>query len=626
MIYIETKEIAKSYGIKNLFEGLSFTICEGDKIALVAGNGSGKSTLMKILAAQEKTDKGQVLFSKDAKVLFFEQDTIYDKNQIAENFLYDFSHPKIDALKNYQKALEEIDLMEEALYQMEKYEVWSLEAQMNQILDQLHLPPLTSRMENLSGGQVKRLGLAKLLLNILLEEGHFLLMLDEPTNHLDTEMVEWLEGYVNQQRLTLLMVTHDRIFLDQTCQTIWELDGGNLHVHKGDYAQYLMNKSNRMDSMESTIGKAKNLYRKELDWMRRQPKARTSKSKSRIDAFFETQTTANQVIDTKKVVLDMQMTRLGGKILEMKSVSKSYGELDILNKFSYVFQKGDRIGIIGKNGVGKSTFLNIIQGLEPIDGGVREVGETVAFGYYTQKGLVLPATEQRVIEYIKDIAEFFPLSNGKSLSASQFLKRFLFNDDTQHQWVSKLSGGERKRLHLLSVLFKNPNFLILDEPTNDLDLPTLSILEDFLMEYQGCLLIVSHDRYFMNRVVDHLFVFEGEARVSDFIGTYDEYRDKQKADSTNTTQSRQPVKKTEPKETVSISVKKISHKEKIEKEKIEKELPQLQEKLKQQVDSLANETNYENINSLGKEIALLNQEVDQLEMRWLELSEMEQGV
>ena len=320
----------------------------------------------------------------------------------------------------------------------------------------------------------------------------------------------------------------------------------------------------------------------------------------------------------------MQMTRLGGKILEMKEVNKSFGDdLKILDKFSYVFQKGDRIGIIGKNGVGKSSFLNIIQGLEKIDSGKREVGETVAFGYYTQKGLVLPKTEQRVIEYIKDIAEFFPLSNGKTLSASQFLKRFLFNDDIQHQWVSKLSGGEKKRLHLLSVLFKNPNFLILDEPTNDLDLPTLSILEDFLMEYQGCLLIVSHDRYFMNRMVEQLFVFTGEGKITNFIGTYDEYREKEKSLSILSNQSLQKNKEPEPVKNTSIGTKKMSHKEKVEKDKIEKELPKIQEELKKHLTQLENETNYEIINSIGKEIQLANQKIDELETRWLELSELE---
>jgi ABC transport system ATP-binding/permease protein len=625
MIYIETKEIAKSYGIKNLFQDLSFTICQGDKIALVAGNGSGKSTLMKILAAKETPDKGQIITSKEVRVLFFEQDTLFNKDQIAEDFLLDFIHPKIDALKLYQKALENMDLMEEAITQMEKYEAWNLESEMKQILDQLLLPNLSAKMQNLSGGQVKRLGLAKLLLHILLENGHFLLILDEPTNHLDTQMVEWLEGYINQQRVTLLMVTHDRIFLDQTCQTIWEMDQGKLHIHKGDYAQYLMNKSNRLDSLESTIDKAKNLYRKELDWMRRQPKARTSKSKSRIDAFFETQSTATQTIDHKKVLLDMQMTRLGGKILELKSVNKSYeSDLKILENFTYTFQKGDRIGIIGKNGVGKSTFLNIIQGLEKIDNGSREVGETVAFGYYTQKGLVLPTTEKRVLEYVKDIAEFFPLSNGKMLSASQFLKRFLFNDDIQFQWVSKLSGGEKKRLHLLSVLFKNPNFLILDEPTNDLDLPTLSILEDFLLEYQGCLLIVSHDRYFMNRMVDRLFVFNGEGKIENFVGTYDEYREAKKIAPT-AQQIKQNPKVLGTKETStssSSSSKKISHKEKTEKEKIEKELPQFQEKLNQIIQSLESESDYKKIDLAGKEMGQLNQKIEQLEMRWLELSEL----
>ncbi|MFA9290380.1 MAG: ABC-F family ATP-binding cassette domain-containing protein, partial [Solirubrobacteraceae bacterium] len=382
-----------------------------------------------------------------------------------------------------------------------------------------------------------------------------------------------------------------------------------------------MNKAIREENLLSTIDKAQNLYRKELDWMRRQPKARTTKSKSRIDAFFNTEATAKQTIDTKKVMLDMQMTRLGGKVLEMQKVDKYFGEkLTILDQYSYVFQRGDKIGIIGKNGVGKTTFLNILQGLETIDSGKREVGETIVFGYYTQKGLVLPKEDKRVIEYVKDIAEFFPLSNGKELSASQFLKRFLFNDDLQYQYISKLSGGEKKRLHLLSELFKNPNFLILDEPTNDLDLPTLTILEDFLINYKGCLIIISHDRYFMNRVVNHLFVFKGNGVIVDFIGTYNEYIDSEKTPTIeNNNNTIKPIKK---EEIVVLKTQKISYKQKQEKEKIEITIPLLQEKIENITKQLEVEKNFEVIKNLGEEISQINKEIEALEIKWLELSEL----
>ncbi len=621
MIYIEAKELAKSYGIKELFEGITFNLCEGDKIALVAANGSGKSTLMKILMQKEMPDKGKIIINKEVKVLYLEQETYFDNNLTVEDFLLDFIHPRLQAFKLYQKALEDTSFMEEALHDMEKYDAWNLEEQLNQIISQLQLPPLNAKMQHLSGGQLKRLGLAKLLMNIALEEGHFLLLLDEPTNHLDPQMVEWLETYLNKKRLTLLVITHDRIFLDQVCNTIWEIDQGELHLHKGDYAQYLMNKAIREENLLSTIDKAQNLYRKELDWMRRQPKARTTKSKSRIDAFFNTEATAKQTIDTKKVMLDMQMTRLGGKVLEMQKVDKSFGEkLTILDQYSYVFQRGDKIGIIGKNGVGKTTFLNILQGLETIDSGKREVGETIVFGYYTQKGLVLPKEDKRVIEYVKDIAEFFPLSNGKELSASQFLKRFLFNDDLQYQYISKLSGGEKKRLHLLSELFKNPNFLILDEPTNDLDLPTLTILEDFLINYKGCLIIISHDRYFMNRVVNHLFVFKGNGVIVDFIGTYNKYIDSEKTPTIeNNNNTIKPIKK---EEIVVLKTQKISYKQKQEKEKIETTIPLLQEKIENITKQLEVEKNFEVIKNLGEEISQINKEIEALEIKWLELSEL----
>ncbi|RQP09048.1 MAG: ABC transporter ATP-binding protein [Chryseobacterium sp.] len=622
MNYITAENLTKSYGIRTLFEDISFTVNEGDKIAIVAKNGSGKSTLLKILMGRETADSGNVFVNKDIRVVLFDQEIDFDPKLSVEEFIMTLDSPPIVALKNYHRALETGNPaeMETALAEMELHKAWDLENEMAQILSQLKINDRTVAMGKLSGGQVKRVALAKLLTETRAEHRHTLLIMDEPTNHLDVDMVEWLEQYLSKARITLLLVTHDRYFLDAVCDTLWELEDRKLYLHRGSYAQYLENKAIREENLNATIDKAQNLYRRELEWMRRQPKARTTKSKSRIDAFYETEKVAKQDTSTQGLELDFEMQRLGNKILELKHISKSFGDKVILDDFSYQFQRGEKVGIVGKNGAGKSTLLNIIQGIEPADSGEIETGETISFGYFSQKGPDFKE-DQRVIDFIKDIAEFYPLANGRSLSASQFLRLFLFDDHTQYSPISKLSGGEKRRLHLMSVLFKNPNFLIFDEPTNDLDLPTLTVLENFLQQFAGCLIIVSHDRYFMDRIVDHVLAFEDEGKIRDFTGNFTEYREmkKKQVDTAVKSAPAEPAKvKEEPRE----RKRKLSFKEERELETIEKEMPELEEKRNLLLAKLNNETDYEQISKLSAELEQISQSLESHELRWLELQEI----
>ena len=622
MNYICVENLTKTYGIVTLFEDISFNINEGDKIAIVAKNGSGKTTLLNILMGKDFADSGTVVINKDIQVVLFDQEIHFESEQTITEFIMSLDSPPMQALRNYQKSLtsDDSEFMEQAFIEMENQKAWGLENEMKQILSQLKITDLNAKMDNLSGGQIKRVALAKLLIETRVEHKHTLLIMDEPTNHLDVDMVEWLEQYLSRAMVTLLLVTHDRYFLDSVCDIIWEIEDKKLYVHHGAYAQYLENKSIREENLNATIDKANNLYRKELEWMRRQPKARTTKSKSRIEAFYETEKTAK--MDTKKqeLELDFGMKRLGKKILELRNINKKFGDKIILDNFSYQFQRGEKVGIIGKNGVGKSTLLNIIQGLETYDSGEIEVGETIKFGYFSQKGLTYKE-DQRVIDFMKDIAEYYPLANGKSISASQFLKMFLFNEQTQYTTISNLSGGERRRLYLISVLFQNPNFLIFDEPTNDLDLPTLTVLESFLAQFQGCLIIVSHDRYFMDKIVDHLLVFEGEGKIKDFIGSFTEYRDQQ-AQNKNTKKN-EPAKPTEEKQTKNTNSKrKLSFKEQKELENIEKEMPVLKEKQDEILEKLNNETDYNIISELSQQLEETTSQLEAHEMRWLELQEI----
>ena len=622
MNYISVENLTKTYGIVTLFEDISFNINEGDKIAIVAKNGSGKTTLLNILMGKDFADSGTVIINKDIQVVLFDQEIHFESGQTITEFIMSLDSPPMQALRNYQKSLTSNDseFMERAFIEMENQKAWGLENEMKQILSQLKIIDLNAKMDNLSGGQIKRVALAKLLIETRVEHKHTLLIMDEPTNHLDVDMVEWLEQYLSRAMVTLLLVTHDRYFLDSVCDIIWEIEDKKLYVHHGAYAQYLENKSIREENLNATIDKANNLYRKELEWMRRQPKARTTKSKSRIEAFYETEKTAK--LDTRKqeLELDIGMKRLGKKILELRNINKKFGDKTILDNFSYQFQRGEKVGIIGKNGVGKSTLLNIIQGLETYDSGEIEVGETIKFGYFSQKGLTYKE-DQRVIDFMKDIAEYYPLANGKSISASQFLKMFLFNEQTQYTTISNLSGGERRRLYLISVLFQNPNFLIFDEPTNDLDLPTLTVLESFLAQFQGCLIIVSHDRYFMDKIVDHLLVFEGEGKIKDFIGSFTEYRDQQ-TQNKNIKKS-EPAKPVEEKQTKNTNSKrKLSFKEQKELENIEKEMPVLKEKQDEILEKLNNETDYGIISELSQKLEETTSQLEAYEMRWLELQEI----
>ena len=626
MNYVSAENLTKSYGIKTLFKNISFHINEGDKIAIVAKNGTGKSTLLKILLGKEIADSGEVVINKDVQVVLFDQEIEFDSQLTVEEFMMTLDSKPIQALKNYHKSLHSTDqkFIEKALAEMEIHKAWDLETEMKQILSQLKITNLEAKMGTLSGGQIKRVALAKLLTETRAEHRHVLLIMDEPTNHLDVEMVEWLENYLSKAMITLLLVTHDRYFLDSVCDTVWEMEDQNLYVHNGSYATYLENKMIREDNLNATIDKANNLYRKELEWMRRQPKARTTKSKSRIDAFYDTEKVAKTNTKKQSLELDFEMKRLGKKILELKNINKSYGDLVLLKDFSYSFQRGEKVGIVGKNGAGKSTLLNIIQGLEPKDSGEIETGETIKFGYFSQKGLQYNE-EERVIDFIKNISENFPLANGRTISASQFLRIFLFDDQTQYSPISKLSGGEKRRLHLMYVLYQNPNFLIFDEPTNDLDLPTLTVLENFLQNFAGCLIIVSHDRYFMDRIVDHVLAFEGDGKIKDFVGNFSEYREWKKTEigspkpDTSTPLSvtnQQPITNNQqPK-------KKLSFKEQRELETIEKEMPELEKKRAEILEKLNNEADYEKIATLSAELEKVSEKLEEYEMRWLELQEI----
>ncbi len=625
MNYVSTENLSKSYGIKTLFENISFNINEGDKIAIVAKNGSGKSTLLKILLGKEIADSGSVVINKDIQVVLFDQEIEFNSDLSIDEFMMTLDSPPILALKKYHASLisENPEEMEKAIAEMEIQKAWDLENEMKQILSQLKITDLSAKMGKLSGGQIKRVALAKLLTETRAQHTHTLLIMDEPTNHLDVEMVEWLENYLSKEKITLLLVTHDRYFLDSVCDIIWEMEDKNLYVHQGSYATYLENKMIREDNLNATIDKANNLYRKELEWMRRQPKARTTKSKSRIDAFYDTEKVAKTNTKKQSLELDFEMKRLGNKILELKNINKSFGNLVLLKDFSYQFQRGEKIGIVGKNGAGKSTLLNIIQGFEPKDSGEIETGETIKFGYFSQKGLQFKEDE-RVIDFIREISENFPLANGRTISASQFLRLFLFDDQTQYSPISKLSGGEKRRLHLMYVLYQNPNFLIFDEPTNDLDLPTLTVLENFLLNFQGSLIIVSHDRYFMDRIVDHVLAFEGEGKVKDFVGNFSEYRESQKSED-RSQKSDISTPQSEPKPTTNNQIsakKKLSFKEQRELETIEKEMPELEAKRTKILEKLNNESDYEQIAILSAELESISEKLEEHELRWLELQEM----
>ena len=616
MNYLSVENISKAYGERVLFENVSFGINKDQKIALIAKNGAGKSSLLKILIGQDTPDTGQVVSRKGLKIAFLSQEPALPEDLSIEDYIFQEENPILKVIQQYEHALEHPE--DEVAYQkafeaMERHEAWDFETQYKQILFQLKLTDLHLPIKHLSGGQRKRLALA----NVLISKPD-LIFLDEPTNHLDLEMIEWLENFFAKEKMTLFMVTHDRYFLERVCNEIVELDEGTLYSYKGNYSYFLEKKEQRLQQEQASQEKAKNLYVRELDWIRRQPKARTTKSKSRIDDFAIIKEQAQKRRREHVVELEIAMQRLGSKIIELHNVVKKFPEKTILDRFSYVFKRGERVGIVGKNGTGKSSFLNLLTGKITPDAGKIIIGETVQFGYYTQQGIEINPQE-KVIDVIKKYGEYIPLLKGRTLSAAQLLERFLFDRKKQYDYVEKLSGGERKRLYLCTVLIQNPNFLILDEPTNDLDIVTLNVLEEFLLDYEGCLVIVSHDRYFMDKIVDHLFVFKGEGEVQDFPGNYSDYFAYEQSTPKETvkTEEKAPTQKNSWRGANSP----LSQSEQRELARLEKEIAQL-EAQKQAIEALFTEATLsseelqEQSQTLSEVLALLEEKGD----RWLELS------
>lgn len=623
MNFLSVENISRSYGARVLFKDISFGIAEGQKMALVAKNGTGKTSILKILAGEEETEGGRVTFRKGLKVGYLPQEPKLDDKSSIIDAVLQVDNPITKAIKKYEQALENPDdqqAYQSAFDEMDRQQAWDFESRVRQVLGKLNLHDISRLIGELSGGQRKRVALAK----VLIAQPGFLI-LDEPTNHLDIGMIEWLEEYLNQSNITLLMVTHDRYFLENICDTIIELEDNRIYQHPGSYSDFLSNKYEREEVQAVNTEKAKNLMRKELEWMRRQPKARGTKSKARIDAFHDLKKKAHSGGPEQELKLDVKMTRLGSKILELHRLRKSYGELNILDGFDYTFKKGDRVGIVGPNGVGKSTFLQLITGAIEADGGKIITGETVSFGFYTQEGMKLDG-DKRVIDVIKDIAEYIPVGRkGRNITASQMLDRFLFEGDRQYTYVSKLSGGEKRRLYLLTVLMANPNFLILDEPTNDLDLLTLNVLEDFLMEFSGCLMVVTHDRYFMDKLVDHLFVFEGKGRIRDFPGSYTDYREAKKEEEEFEKRRNKSLVKAQNEEETPKEKTKLTYGERLEMQSLEEELEKLEQRRKElQLEFEGAMTDAAALESLSKEMGQLNETIEMKEMRWLELSEFEQ--
>ena len=617
MNYLNVENISKSYGELSLFENLSFSIHKDQKIAFVAKNGTGKTTILNILSGKDTPDSGQIIYRKDLRTTFLSQEPVLDQSLTVEETILKSDNPILNVINTYHQALENPEdskLYQTAFDDMERYQAWDYETQYTQILFKLKLVDLDQKVSELSGGQQKRLALA----NTLLSKPD-LLILDEPTNHLDLEMIEWLEAFFAKENITLFMVTHDRYFLERVCSEIIELDEGCIYNYKGNYSYYLEKKEERIEREAIETNKSKQLFKKELGWMRRQPKARTTKSKSRIDDFYEIKERASKRRNDHEIQLEINMERLGSKILEIYKVSKAFDEKLILDKFEYVFQRGERIGIIGKNGTGKSTFLNMITGgLQPDSGKIIQ-GETIKFGYYTQDGIKAKPM-QKVIDVVRDYGDYIPLMKGKQISAQQLLERFLFSRKKQYDFVEKLSGGERKRLYLCTVLIQNPNFLILDEPTNDLDIVTLNVLENFLLDFPGCLLVVSHDRYFMDKIVDHLFVFRGEGMVEDVPGNYSDFRTYE--DSTSVSSEPKKIATTNKEITPKQSQTKLSFNEQKELKNLESKLKSL-EFDKKQIESqfLVEDISIDTIEMLSTNLKKVLQVIEDKELRWLELNE-----
>lgn len=617
--YLQVENLTKSFGDLVLFDKISFGIAQGQRIGLIAKNGSGKTTLLNILAGKEGYDEGTITFRRDLRVGYLEQAPSYPAGLTVLEACFHHGNSTVELIKEYEECMETPGNpgLEELLGRMEHEKAWDYERKAKQILSQLKIRDFNQKVEHLSGGQLKRVVLA----NVLITEPD-LLILDEPTNHLDLDMTEWLEEYLNRGNLSLLMVTHDRYFLDRVCSEIIEIDNRQLYSYKGNYSYYLEKRQERIDATNAEIARANNLYRTELEWMRRMPQARGHKARYREEAFYDLEKVAKQRTYDNNVKLDVKASYIGSKIFEADHLCKSFGSLKILDDFSYIFARYEKMGIVGNNGTGKSTFIKILMGLEKIDSGTLDIGETVRFGYYSQDGLQFNE-QMKVIDVITAIAEVIELGNGKRLTASQFLQHFLFTPETQHSYVYKLSGGERRRLYLCTVLMKNPNFLVLDEPTNDLDIVTLQVLEEYLKNFKGCVIVVSHDRYFMDKVVDHLLVFKGQGDIRDFPGNYSDYRDWKLARAEHEKEAAKP--KEEKTQRVRLNDKRrLTFKERKEMEQLETEIATLEEEKKTIEEALCSGTlSVDELTEKSKRLPLLNDELDEKSMRWLELSEIE---
>ncbi len=617
--YLQIDNLTKSFGDLVLFENISFGIAEGQRIGLIAKNGTGKTTLLNIISGKEGYDSGNIVFRRDLRVDYLEQDPKYPEELTVLEACFHHGNSVVELIKEYERCMETEGHpgLEDLLVRMDHEKAWEYEQKAKQILSQLKIRNFDQQVKYLSGGQLKRVALA----NALITEPD-LLILDEPTNHLDLDMTEWLEGYLRRTNLSLLMVTHDRYFLDRVCSEIIEIDNRQVYQYKGNYSYYLEKRQERIEATNAEIERANNLYRTELDWMRRMPQARAHKAKYRQDAFYEIEKVAKQRFNNDNVKLDVKASYIGSKIFEADHLYKSFGDLKILEDFSYIFARYEKMGIVGNNGTGKSTFIKILMGQVQPDSGTIDIGETVRFGYYSQDGLQFDE-QMKVIDVVQDIAEVIELGNGKKLTASQFLQHFLFTPETQHSYVYKLSGGERRRLYLCTVLMRNPNFLVLDEPTNDLDIITLNVLEEYLQNFKGCVIVVSHDRYFMDKVVDHLLVFNGQADIRDFPGNYSDYRDWKEAKA----QQEKEAEKPQEEKTARVRLnekRKMSFKEKREFEQLEKEITGLEAEKAAIEEQLCSGTlSVDELTEKSKRLPEVNDLIDEKTMRWLELSEIE---
>lgn len=620
---LQVENLTKSFGDLVLFENISFGLAEGQRVGLIAKNGSGKSTLLNILSGKEGYDEGKISFRRDLRVGYLEQSPSYPEELTVLEACFHHGNTTVDLIKDYEHCMETEGHpgLDELLVRMDHEKAWDYEQKAKQILSQLKIRDFNQQVKHLSGGQLKRVALA----NTLITEPD-LLILDEPTNHLDLDMTEWLEEYLRRTNLTLLMVTHDRYFLDRVCSEIIEIDNRTIYSYKGNYSYYLEKRQERIDARTVEVERANNLYRTELEWMRRMPQARGHKARYREEAFYELEKVAKQRFHDANVKLDVKASYIGNKIFEADHLCKAFGDLKILDDFSYIFARYEKMGIVGNNGTGKSTFIKILMGLVKPDSGTLDIGETVRFGYYSQDGLLFNE-QMKVIDVVQDIAEVIELGNGKRLTASQFLQHFLFTPETQHSYVYKLSGGERRRLYLCTVLMRNPNFLVLDEPTNDLDIVTMQVLEEYLQGFKGCVIVVSHDRYFMDKVVDHLLVFNGGGDIRDFPGNYTQYREWKEAKARHDKEQQaaaKPQAASKPARTRQDEKRRMSFKERREFEQLEKEIAELEAEKKAIEDALCSGTlSVDELTEKSKRLPQLTDLIDEKTMRWLELSEME---